>query len=138
MIMKVDLHKSLEQLENKVWGEPEYTSHLVTTLYRLRKKPLKEYTIEDLRISIGQNSSLDYLMPLAIEVLNKDILAEGDFYKGDLLHSVLTADIAYWKQHISEWSAVKALFEENRELFDSDSYRKLRRSFEEFEKINEP
>ena len=80
---------TLEVLENDYWGEPEWPSHLVTTLHRLRSKPLDQFTTEDLRINIGQESSLDILMPMAIEVLEKDPFADGDNYRGDLLQNVL-------------------------------------------------
>ena len=94
--MKTDLNKTLEQLEKDVWADPGYDSYLVMTVYRLRKKPLKDFTIEDLRITIGQNMSLEYLIPIALKELKKNILAEGHFNPGDLLSNVLTADINYW------------------------------------------
>ena len=134
--MTTDLNKTLEQLENEIWQEPGYDSNLVITIFTLRKKPLKDYTTEDLRISIGQNCGLIYLIPLAIETLTKNILAEGRFYEGDLLKMVLDSDVEYWKTHKAEWSTVKGLFEKNRPLFGSDIYRQIRKSFEQFEKIN--
>ena len=48
---------------------------------------------------IGQNIGLSYLVPLALEYLEKDPLAEGDFYPGDLLASVLRADARFWRDH---------------------------------------
>lgn len=72
-----------------MWGEPEWPSHLVTTLHRLRSKPVNQFTTEDLRIVIGQELSLEILMPVAIEVLEKDPFADGDFFRGDLLLNVL-------------------------------------------------
>ncbi len=80
---------TLEALENDYWEEPKWPSHLVTTLHKLREKPLDQFTTEDLRITIGQGLSLDILMPLAIEVLEKDPFADGHYYRGDLLQNVL-------------------------------------------------
>ena len=94
--MLIDLEQSIQQIEKVYWGEPSYSSYLVTTCHQLRSKPLKDFTIEDLRIMIGQNISLDILMPLAFERLKQNIMAEGDFYPGDLLHAVLTSDPSYW------------------------------------------
>ena len=94
--MPIDLEQSLEQIEKIYWGEASYGSYLDTTCHQLRAKPLKDFTIEDLRIMIGQNISLDILMPLAFERLKQNILAEGDFYPGDLLRAVLTSDPSYW------------------------------------------
>ena len=83
--------KTLENLEKDFWGKPDFDSHLVTRCYELRKLPLDNFTTEDLRIMIGQEIGLDYLIPLAIEVLTIDLFAEGDFFEGDLLKNVLEA-----------------------------------------------
>ncbi len=92
----VDRKKSLQDLEGEDWGEPEYHSHLVRECHRLRRVPLSEFTMENLRIMIGQNISLPYLMPLALDVLRDNPFAEGDFYPGDLLQVVLRADSKFW------------------------------------------
>lgn len=96
------LDKSLRELEHSDWGEPTYDSHLVTTIHRLRRVPLCQFTVEHLRIVIGQNIGLQYLIPIALEHLGKDPLGEGDFYPGDLLKMVLTADPDFWREH-PEW-----------------------------------
>ena len=94
---------TLDQLEGVVWGEPTYDSHLVTTCHRLRTKPIDEYSVEDLRIMIGQQISLPHLVPLAVAALERDPLAEGDDYPGDLLANVIGA--REWLQANPEWLA---------------------------------
>ncbi|GAB5556832.1 MAG: hypothetical protein SchgKO_10450 [Schleiferiaceae bacterium] len=89
--------KSLEFLEKNYWREPDSESYLVKTCQLLRKKPLKYFEIEDFRIMISQNIGLKFLIPIALEKLKKDILAEGDYYEGDLLKAVLTSDKEFWK-----------------------------------------
>jgi hypothetical protein len=96
------LNKSLQDLEHADWGEPTYHSHLVTTIHRLQHLPLRQFSVEDLRIMIGQNIGLQYLVPLAIEHLRRDPLAQGDFYPGDLLTMVRGADAEFWRNH-PEW-----------------------------------
>ena len=91
-----DKTKSLQELEHKDWGEPNFDSHLVQECHRLHLISLKDFTIEDLRIMIGQNIGLDYLVPLAVEKLQKKPLSEGAFYPGDLLVSILRADLQFW------------------------------------------
>ena len=54
--MQVNLDNTLEQLDKEDWGKPPYDSHLVTTCYKLRKKPLRDFTTEDLRISVFAGS----------------------------------------------------------------------------------
>jgi hypothetical protein len=86
---------TLDELEGVVWGEPTYDSHLVLTCHRLRRKPIGEFTVEDLRLMIGQKIGLAYLLPLALEHLEANPFAAGDFYPGDLLEVVLRAE-AKW------------------------------------------
>jgi hypothetical protein len=106
---------TLEQLENDNWGEPNYGSYLVTRTHELRRVPLKNFTVEDLRIMIGQNFSLKYLLPLAIEELEKDLFAEGDFYPGDLLQHVLNINPNYWTTNKEHYSKINELIL-NREI----------------------
>jgi hypothetical protein len=94
-----DRRKSLQEIEQDDWGEPSYDSYLVGTCHRLRRKPLNEFTVEDLRIMIGQGISLPILIPLAVERLEEDPLAQGDYYPGDLLAAVLRTDEAFWSGH---------------------------------------
>ena len=46
---------------------------------------------------IGQNFSLNYLIPLAIEQLRREPLVAGDFFPGDLLAVVLMVDSGFWR-----------------------------------------
>jgi hypothetical protein len=97
MTPRFDLSKSLQELEEGDWGEPTHESGLVATCHRLRRKPLSEFTIEDLRVMIGQGIGLSYLIPLALERMEEEPLAEGDYFPGDLLAAVSRVDEAFWK-----------------------------------------
>ena len=79
-----DRGKSLQKHEQDDWGEPTYSSHLVTTVHRLRPKRLAVYAVEDLRIMIGQRTGLPFLILLSVERLEEDPLAEGDFFPRDV------------------------------------------------------
>ena len=65
----IDGNKTLTELEGRDWGPPTFESHLVTTIHRLRYKPLGQFTIEELRIGIGQYVGLKHLIPIAVERL---------------------------------------------------------------------
>lgn len=110
--------KSLENLEKDYWGKPDYESHLVKTCHQLRKKPIKDFEIEDLRIMIGQNIGLKFLVPIAVEELKKNILAEGDYYEGDLLKSVLTSEVEFWSERFDLLDELDKLIQQNLELLD--------------------
>jgi hypothetical protein len=102
-------NRSLQELDGQDWGEATFPSYLVRTCHALRRKPLRDFTVEDLRIMIGQNISLEYLVPLAIERLQHDPFAAGDFYPGDLLGSVLKVKFSFWKQRPDLRQAVEAI-----------------------------
>lgn len=93
--------KTLDQLEGVVWGETDFGSYLFTTIHRLRTKPLDEFSIEDLRIMIGQKIGLPYLIPLAVAELECEPLTQGDYFQGDLLSSVI--DAVEWLEANPEW-----------------------------------
>src|SRR5262245_2989891 len=93
-----DRRKSLQQLDGQDWGEPNFPTHLVRECHRLRRVALRDFTPENLRIMIGQNIGLPYLVPLALELLRLDPFTEGDFYKGDLLQSVLRVEASFWQR----------------------------------------
>jgi len=98
--MMIDRSKSLQELDRGDWGEPTVGSPFVATCHRLRRKPIKDFTVEDLRIMVGQSIGLEFLVPLAIEVLEINLFAEGDFYPGDLLESLISGpQPQFWREH---------------------------------------
>jgi hypothetical protein len=106
--------KTLENLEKDFWGNPDYDSHLVKRCHELRKLPLDNFTTEDLRIMIGQEIGLDYLIPLALEVLTIDLFAEGDFFEGDLLKNVLAVQTEFWNNNKNYWATLDILIKDKR------------------------
>lgn len=61
--------------------------------------PIGEFTVEDLRLMIGQQEGLLFLIPLALERLASDPLIQGNFYPGDLLCVVLKVGADFWMRH---------------------------------------
>ena len=48
---------------------------------------------------LAQRVGLEVVVPLALERLEENPLAEGDFYPGDLLVAALRVPPAYWQSH---------------------------------------
>jgi len=48
---------------------------------------------------VGQKIGLEYLIPMAIEHLEKNPWCSGDYYDGDLLEVVLRVDAEFWHEH---------------------------------------
>jgi hypothetical protein len=92
--------RTLDTVDPPAWRPaPSDATFLVRRCHELRTKPLRDFTVEDLRIMIGQQIALKHLVPLALDRLQADPLVGGDHYSRDLLASVLRADAALW-----EWS----------------------------------
>ncbi|SFC83171.1 hypothetical protein SAMN05421747_1338 [Parapedobacter composti] len=103
-------NKTLEALEKRSFGNPtEAPTPLTKRCLELSKKPLNEFSVEDLRLMIGHGFSLDYLIPLAIDYLKEDLLVEGDLYPGDLLKSVHSVDEAFWESNPKLWKELNRL-----------------------------
>lgn len=83
--------QTLEELENKVWPAPDFETSLVLRCHRLWKTPIDDLTTEDLRLMIGQGLGVRHLIPKALSTLQANPLAEGDFWEGDLLTTVIGA-----------------------------------------------
>jgi hypothetical protein len=88
---------TIQQIEGRDWGTvPANASFLVLRCTELRRKPLEQFTVEDLRIMLGQEIAVPILLPLAVDVLAADPHAEGDYYPGDLLWAVLRLPASAW------------------------------------------
>ena len=108
-------HKTIENLEKQNFGNPnEAPTNMVKRCLELCKVPLNQFTVEDLRLMIGQNFSLRHLIPLSIEHLKTDIFVEGDYYPGDLLKNVLSVDTKFWTDNKPLWNEVNELIKNKR------------------------
>lgn len=105
--------QTLEMLEGNVWPNANFESHLVTRCHELRKVPINNLTTEDLRLLIGQQIGLNFILDIAIEKLEGNILAEGDFFPGDLLQNVLSIDRDFWVDNKKKWEKMRSLLEQN-------------------------
>lgn len=75
---------------------PVLNSGLTESVHRLWRTPVKRFSLGDLRLLIGQQLALEYLVPIALTHLQEHPLAEGTYYPGDLLKMVATVPESYW------------------------------------------
>ncbi|MFY0256138.1 contact-dependent growth inhibition system immunity protein [Chitinophaga sp. 30R24] len=93
-------YKSLEQLENKSWGPATAEdSGIVQKCLALVKVPVVKLSASELRVLIGQSFNPTYLVPLALEFLQHDVLVTAGMYPGDLLKNVLDVPVQFWEEH---------------------------------------
>lgn len=95
------LDKTLAELEGSA-PKQSTGSYVIETVHRLYSLPIGRFSVEDLRIMLGQRRGVAYLLPLALQQLEDNPLAEGDFYEGDLLLAALDAGSGHWKPHSIE------------------------------------
>src|SRR5262245_9292030 len=95
----MQLSKSIEQLENNYWADIDFPTHLVEKCHRFRKIPIKNLTPEQILTLISQDIGTKILLPLALDLLQADILTDVEFYPGDLLSSVLSLPKKAWVGH---------------------------------------
>ena len=92
-----DRSKTLQDLENSDWGDPDTgETPMIRKCLTLRRKPLQDFSIENLRLAIGQQMGLKFLIPMAMLHLTQNPLSQGDLYPGDLLWGVLRVPEEKW------------------------------------------
>lgn len=94
-----DINKILNELEGPLSNESGFNSSLISRFVDLRDNKLRDFTAGDLRVMISQKMNLDYMNPLAIEILASNPFVEGDLYIADLLEQVLQVENGFWKQN---------------------------------------
>ena len=102
--------KSLEALEGISLGDgSDAPTDLVRRCIKLNKVPLKTFTVDDLRLMIGQQIGLRYLIPIAIELLKQDLFVEANYFPGDLLKNVLAVNNYFWDNNKDLWKQLDEL-----------------------------
>lgn len=123
------LTKSIEQLENDYWQDIAFPTGLVERCYLYRRIPIGNLTAGQIRTLIGQQIGVKFLIPLALEMLKKDILMEAELYEGDLLEAVLKIKKPFWEQNPIIKSEVFHLIEANKQLLAQSGVAKLFNQF---------
>ncbi|MFH6605181.1 contact-dependent growth inhibition system immunity protein [Maribacter algicola] len=124
--------KSIEQLEKDIWKKPsEFPTDMVEKCYRFRKISIAELTNEQIRLLIFQQIGVEYLIGIALEKLERNILTECDFYEGDLLVAVSSLPTEFWNENQTEFLTFKNIVELNSELIKNKLGEK------KFDQINE-
>ncbi|WSQ11535.1 contact-dependent growth inhibition system immunity protein [Streptomyces sp. NBC_01231] len=91
---------SIEDLEGDRWPDPPADStNLVRSVYELRRRPIGNLSVEDMRRLIGQDVGLNWLLPVALDFLRDTAPDEAvtGWYDDDLLSAVLTRKDSLWR-----------------------------------------
>jgi hypothetical protein len=77
-------------------SELPYPTPLVERCEIALNTPLGDLDAEQIRLLIGQGFGLEYLMPKALAILERDPMIGLTFYDGDLLHACLRVRSDFW------------------------------------------
>ncbi|WP_342086199.1 contact-dependent growth inhibition system immunity protein [Dyadobacter sp. OTU695] len=108
--------RCLLDLDLAITLSPLVSTNLINKHNQLLKKNVDDFSVEDIRFMIGQRTALEILLPRAIELLNENIIAEGDLFEGDLLLSVVSLDEIFWSRNIRWYNQISELI--NKSLTD--------------------
>ncbi len=89
---------------------------MVEKCYHYRKISIAKLSNEQIRLLISQQIGTEYLIGIALEKLEQNILTECDFYEGDLLVAVTSLPTEFWNENQTELLTLKNLVKKNSEL----------------------
>ena len=88
---------------------------LMRRYIELTKVPVDQFSLCDLRVMIGQQFGLPYLIPIALEKLQHDVFADAELYEGDLLENVLRIKSSFWDHQEALWRQLDGLIKNKRQ-----------------------
>ena len=62
-----------------------------------REKTLNDLSTEEIRTLLSKEIALNYIVPLSLNILEKEPLISASLYKGDLIMSLLSINANFWK-----------------------------------------
>jgi len=102
-------HKTLTSLEQVEWPDFSSDGRLIKRSKELRKVPLNTFTTDDMSFMISRQIGLDYLVPLALETLSKDLFNKGTLFRDDLLENVLSIQTQFWDNNKEHWNTLNQI-----------------------------
>lgn len=143
--MNNSMNKSISKLEGWKWkGEiPTRQTHSLVEcrFYELHNIEISKLDLSDIRFLIGQNSGLNYLVPIAVNKLEENIFIEVEYYEGDLFCSLLQINNEpnYWISHQEERQKLITLYNEQKSMLGTldlteEIKAKIKEAYKEFAK----
>lgn len=88
--------RELEGKESVGWLSEENPSALTEWYLSVRDTPLAELGVGDICRSLRQSLFVREILPVAVELLNNDVLA-GERYDGELISAIASLDVSFFK-----------------------------------------
>ncbi|MDD2982488.1 MAG: contact-dependent growth inhibition system immunity protein [Crocinitomicaceae bacterium] len=94
-------NKSIAELEGYKWQgsiPTKESSFLERRFYELHDRKLQDLILTDVDLYIEQEYGLKYVIPIALDILDRDILIKVD-YEGELLFNILSVKSDFWSDN---------------------------------------
>jgi hypothetical protein len=128
----MDETKSIDQLQSVSQRDQASPAGIGSRCYQYRQIPVKDLSKEQVRLLLSQDIGTIFLLHRTIQILEEDILADGDFYPGDLLSALLNVNKAYWKNNPELAGRLYSLLSQQRPLIQKAGHKRLDREVAQF------
>lgn len=128
----MDENKSIGQLQSGDRNNAGSFSGIPTRCQPLMQVAVKDLSKEQIRFLLSQDIGTIFLLDKTLQILEGDILADGDFYPGDLLSALVNIDRSYWQSKPELAVRLHLLLTEKCSLIQKAGHKKLFRDVEQF------
>lgn len=111
----VDDSRSLNELMKLEPSLPPYVTPMIERIEAACATPVRDLSVDQIRLLVGQQTGLEFIMPRALYELSKNPLVDASYYQGDLLNACLGVDSEFWMKHEGLWYDLNTIFEALRE-----------------------
>ncbi len=127
----MDENKSIDQLQSS-HSNSEASAGIPSRCLQCMRIPVKDLSKEQVRLLLSHDIGTIFLLCKTIQILEEDILADGDFYPGDLLSALLNVDDIYWRNNPELAGRLYSLLNQQRPLIQKAGHKRLDREVAQF------
>ncbi|WP_255724187.1 contact-dependent growth inhibition system immunity protein [Terrimonas ginsenosidimutans] len=127
----MDENKSIDQLQS-IHISTDAPAGITSRCLQCMRIPIKDLSKEQVRLLLSQDIGTIFLLDKTIQILEEDILADGDFYPGDLLSALLNVSEVYWKSNSDLAGRLYSLLNQQRSLIQKAGHKRLDREVAQF------
>ena len=128
----MDENKSIDQLQSIHLSTMAVPAGITSRCMQYLQVPVKDLSKEQVRFLLSHDIGTTFLLHKTIQILEEDILADGDFYPGDLLSALLNVDDVYWRNNPELAGRLYSLLNQQRPLIQKAGHKRLDREVAQF------
>lgn len=115
------IEKSIQEIENDYWPDQNnYPTGLVERCHNYRKIKIKDLQIHQIITLLIQDIGSDYLMPIVLEKMERNILEEDDFDGSSFIESLDFFSKEIFKRNPQHHKAILDLLERKKAEIENE------------------